>query len=461
MRPLPLRARLAVWYCAVLTASVVGFSLLAFFEMRSSIGKSVDGELQDRLNGFYALLQRESSFKSAAGIAAVLADHTGGNDLFRMADSGGAWIYRSPTADTLAAGLPPLGRVGEPGSIATARLAGKPLRILTTTLNLAGGSYRVQVGESIGPYETTTAHFGRVMVASIPLLLIVALIGGFWLSRRALVPVDRITRATQDITAQSLSERLEVPKTNDELQRLSETLNAMLQRLEQSFQRITQFTADASHELKTPLAVIRTMAEVPLRLPSSAADYREALTGIVSELDRTSKLVDDLLSVARGDSGPTAIVKAPIDLVAVLSCAAAQGELMAQRRQLSFHSSFGEAPIQLSGDRDALQRLVVILLDNATKYTPPAGKVTLTAFRQDDQACVQVTDTGIGIAEADLPRVFERFFRADKARSRATPGSGLGLAIARWIAVAHGGTIEVESSLGRGSVFSVRLPVIR
>src|SRR5262249_22520373 len=154
-----------------------------------------------------------SSFQSPQAIARALADHTGGNDLFRMTDSAGMWIYRSPAADTLEAVLPPLGQVTEPKSIATINAHGFPLRILTTTLPLAGSNYRVQVGESVGPYESTTAHFARVMLASIPLLLLVALAGGFWLSRYALLPVDRITRAAQHINAQNLGERLDVPET--------------------------------------------------------------------------------------------------------------------------------------------------------------------------------------------------------------------------------------------------------
>ncbi len=318
----------------------------------------------------------------------------------------------------------------------------------------------MQVGESIGPYETTTTRFASVMVTSMPLLLLIAVTGGFWLSRRALLPVDRIIREARQITARSLGQRLEVPQTRDEVQRLSETLNAMLGRLDHSFRRIEQFTADASHELKTPLAVMRTMAEVPLRIPSSEIDYREALTGIVAELGRTSKLVDDLLCVARGDSGTNAMTGIRTDLVAVVRSAAAQGESMARTRELSFQGELGDAPIWVDGDRDALRRLVLILLDNATKYTPSPGAVTVKAFRQDHLACVEVIDTGIGIDATDLPHVFERFYRADKARSRDSHGTGLGLAIARWIAIAHGGTIEAASVRGKGTVFSVRLPAI-
>ena len=461
MRPLPIRLRLAAWYCAVLTATFLAFSVLAFTDMRDSINGGLDDELRDRLAGFQKLLRKEAPYNSTRDIAVVLAEHTGGNDLFRVTDPAGAWVYRSPAVEGLEAQLPPIGTIAQPASIATITAHGLPLRILTTTLAVPGGTYRVQVGESIGPYESTTTRFAHVMVTSMPLLLIIAVTGGFWLSRRALLPVDRLTREARQITARSLGQRLEVTQTRDEIQRLAETLNAMLERLDHSFRRIEQFTADASHELKTPLAVMRTMAEVPLRIPSSETEYREALTGIVAELGRTSKLVDDLLYVARGDSGTSAMTAMRTDFASVVRSAAAQGKSMAQARRLSFHEEVGDAPIWVDGDPDALRRLVLIVLDNATKYTPSPGAVTLKAFRQDDLARVEVIDTGIGIDATDLPHVFDRFYRADKARSRDSYGTGLGLAIARWIVVAHGGTIEVASVRGRGSVFSIRLPLVR
>lgn len=460
MRPLPLRTRLAVWYCAVLATTVVAFSVFALVEMRNTIGGSVDAELRDRLGGFRKLLLKQPPGDSPRGLAAALAEHTGGNDLIRIADRNGAWVYRSPAVDSLEAQLPPVGNVAQPTTIVTIRAGGLPMRILTTTLALQGTAYRVQIGENTGPYESTTARFAQVMLAWIPGLLIVAVTGGFWLSRRALLPVDRITRAARQISVRNLSQRLEVPQTRDELQRLSETLNAMLDRIEEAFQRIERFTADASHELKTPLAVMRTMAELPLRHPGSDGEYREALSGIVRELERTSRLVDDLLCVARGDSGSNALKKARIDLIGVLRAAATQVESMASTQRLSFKREICDGSIWVDGDRDALQRLFVILLDNAVKYTPPPGDVTLKAATRDGLACVDVLDTGIGIDDADVPHIFERFYRADKARSRDAQGAGLGLAIARWIALAHGGTLAVESVRGRGSVFTVRLPAI-
>jgi len=460
MRQLPIRVRLAAWYFAVLGVTFAAFALLAYFEMGNSIRKGMDEELHDRLRGFQQLLLNEGPLEPSRDLARALAEHTGGNDLLQMTDQAGAWVYRSPSAASLSSFLPRMGRIQDPAAIVTVQPQGKPLRILTTTVALPGRAYRVQVGERIGPYESITTRFGQIMLISIPVLLGFALAGGLLLSGRALTSVDRITRAAQAITVRNLASRLEVPQTGDELQRLCETLNAMLARLEEAFKRITQFTADASHELRTPLTLMRTLAEVPLRFPTSENEYRAALAGIVRELGRTSALVEDLLYIARGDSGAAVLIYARLDLTEVIRSAAAQGELMAKERNQTLQVEIGSGAMWIDGNRDALQRLFLILLDNATKYTPDAGVVTLRSTSHARIACVEVADTGIGIDPIDITHLFERFYRADKARSRDRGGVGLGLAIGQWIATAHGGKIEVASTPGEGSIFSVRLPLV-
>ena len=460
MRQLPIRVRLAAWYFAVLGVTFAAFALLAYFEMGNSIRKGMDEELRDRLRGFQQLLLNEGPLEPSRDLARALAEHTGGNDLLQMTDQAGAWVYRSPSAVSLSAFLPRMGRIQDPTAIVTVQPQGKPLRILTTTVALPGRAYRVQVGERIGPYESITTRFGQIMLISIPILLGFAVAGGLLLSGRALTPVDRITRAARAITVRNLASRLEVPQTGDELQRLCETLNAMLARLEEAFQRITQFTADASHELRTPLTLMRTMAEVPLRFPTSESEYRAALAGIVRELGRTSALVEDLLYIARGDSGAAVLIYARLDLTEVIRSAAAQGELLAKERNQTLQVEIGSGAMWIDGNRDALRRLFLILLDNATKYTPDAGIVTLRSTSHARIACVEVADTGIGIDPIDITHLFERFYRADKARSRDRGGVGLGLAIGQWIATAHGGKIEVASTPGEGSIFSVRLPLV-
>jgi signal transduction histidine kinase len=271
--------------------------------------------------------------------------------------------------------------------------------------------------------------------------------------------VDQIAQTARTISAQNLSRRLVVPQTRDELQRLSETLNGMLERLESAFRRITQFTADASHELRTPVAVMRTRTELSLRKARSADEYRETIGQVHDDLEQTSDLIEQLMYLARTDCGAEILQFAPADVAEVLREACQQGSALAEAKQIEFRSQIPGQPIGIYGDASSLRRLFLILIDNAVKYTAANGRVDVSLREGEGFAVVEVRDTGIGIAESDLPNVFERFYRADKARSRESGGVGLGLSIGRWIAEAHAGMIEVESSLGVGSVFRVRLPL--
>jgi len=287
----------------------------------------------------------------------------------------------------------------------------------------------------------------------------VALAGGYYMSRRALAPVDAITNTARSISAQSLSSRLEVPPTGDELQRLSETLNDMLQRLEATFHRITQFTADASHELRTPIALVRTTAELALHEQRTPADREEAIREILEESERTSELLENLLILARADSGKEALQFSVIDLSALVRETAEQGQKLAAARHLEFQARIEDRAVEVLANPHAILRLILILLDNAVKYTPQPGSVSLSLTAANALATVQVRDTGIGIASEELPHIFERFYRTDKARSRETGGVGLGLAIAQWIAEKHQGRLTAHSELGRGALFQISLPL--
>jgi signal transduction histidine kinase len=255
--------------------------------------------------------------------------------------------------------------------------------------------------------------------------------------------------------------RLDVPESGDELQRLSETLNSMLGRLEASFNRITQFTADASHELRTPLALMRTTTEVSLRTSQTVADYREAQQEVLSELEKTSSLVEKLMLLARADAGVEALQRFPVNVADCLREACEDGQILAETKQLSFQQNIDTSRLIVEGDSHALHRLFLILIDNAVKYTSSGGSITVRLKRIDDSVVAEFRDTGIGITAEDLPNIFDRFYRADKARSREFGGVGLGLSIARWVAEAHKGSIEVQSTPDSGSVFCVRLPLLQ
>jgi heavy metal sensor kinase len=296
-----------------------------------------------------------------------------------------------------------------------------------------------------------------------PLLLILASAGGYWMSRRALAPVERIARTAADIEAKNLSKRLLLRGTGDELDQLSATLNAMFARLEDSFCRITQFTADASHELRTPVAIIRTTAEVIRRKPRSEKEYAEALDRILAESERTTELVEDLMLLARADANVEDLAMEPVGLAELAQAAYAEARVLAEAAGITLTNG-GLSQCTVSGDDRGLRRLLLILLDNAIKYSKPGGEVQLylgLCQRGDRRTAVlEVRDQGIGIASEDLPHIFERFYRASKDRSRKVDGVGLGLSIAESIARRHGGEIQVESSPGVGSTARVLLPAL-
>jgi signal transduction histidine kinase len=297
------------------------------------------------------------------------------------------------------------------------------------------------------------------LLASIPLLLLISSAGGYFLSRRALLPVDRIAASARSISITNLSDRLPVPRTGDELQRLSETCNAMLQRLEEAVNRIRQFTADASHDLRGPVSFVRTVAEVALRNPGIDADSRSSFSEIVTESANASVLLENLLTLARADADRAGVALAPLDLAEVVAetCEMAR-PLAAERSHTLSVALEGRQNLMILGDFASLRRLFWILLDNAFKYTPPSGRIDVRLSSSDHKATVTVRDNGIGIAGEDLPRIFDRFYRADPSRGQVE-GCGLGLSIAKWIAEIHRAEFSVASEERAGTVFGITFPL--
>ena len=462
MKPLSIRFKLTGWYFAASVATLAVFGTAAFIAMRKGIEKSVDDGLRNQERGIEELMSRVllREFAEREELEHELREHSEIRteaDFSQVFDQRGNWIYRTPLMVRYDVPLPSRGSP----SIYNFQTRGLPLRVLVSEVTLDGQAYGIQVATPMDGFYGALNEFKWLILALSPFLLILASAGGYWMSQRALTPVDEITRAAQNINAKNLSKRLNVRQSGDELQRLSETLNGMLERLEAAFSRITRFTADASHELRTPLALMRTLTEVSLRTSASVSEYREAQGQILEELEKTSGMVEKLMLLARADAGVETLRRSQVDLAESLREVCKQGRTLAQAKQMIFQEDIVEVPVMVEGDRDALHRLFLILIDNAVKYTPPKGVITVSLTNNDGFAFAEVRDTGIGIASEDLPHIFDRFYRTDKARSRELGGVGLGLSIARWETETHGGTIQIESALGKGSVFQVRLPLMK
>ena len=465
MRIRSIRARLTLWYTSLLTATFillggVGYGLLGY-----SLSKETDAALR--------------------GVAQALAEREGGgvggfvppdiDDLFRRFfgfSPMDRYFERLDPFGRLDPGQPPFG----PGKLPLRPQARKnaseglptfetmeglgpyPVRVLTWPVIKAGRVISlVQVGMSRENVYATQRRFLLALAAVLPIALLLAGGGGWMLARRALRPVDRMTETARRISAEHLTGRVVETGAGDELDRLGQTLNAMLGRLDAAFQEMRQFTADASHELQTPLTILKGEMEVALRSPRSPEEYQRILKSALEEIDRIARLVDGLLLLARADAGVLRMDRRPADLAQLVEEVYGQTRILAEARSVNLRLGPVD-PISVQGDYAHLRRLLLNLVDNAVKYTPPGGHVTISLQPSGGWASIRVGDTGMGIPPEDQARIFQRFYRSAEARSRGEGGAGLGLCIARSIAEAHGGRIEVESATGRGSTFTVLLP---
>jgi heavy metal sensor kinase len=314
----------------------------------------------------------------------------------------------------------------------------------------------VQVASSLEDVHAVMKDLRNLLLFLIPAVFVVACLGGYWLSWRALAPVDEITRVAKSISVQNLSQRLTVPQTGDEIQRMAEAWNGLLDRLEGSVKRIRQFTADASHELRTPVALIRTTAEFALRRERRTSDYQSALGEIQIEAERMTELTESLLTVARADANGLELPLAEIDLNETIWDVFRQIDRVAAVQGVAMQLELADEPATVKANAPAIRRLLLGLIDNALRHTPSGGSVTISTTRMQNGVVLAVQDTGEGIQAEALPHVFERFFRADPARGSGS-GAGLGLSIAQAIAQAHRSELTVQSEPGTGARFALVL----
>jgi heavy metal sensor kinase len=328
------------------------------------------------------------------------------------------------------------------------------------------GSYYIRLGQSLESLRTPRRRLLLVLGVAIPLALLLGSCGGLLLANQALRPVDRITRAAEQISTGDLTERVPTPAKMDEIGRLAITFNQMISRLQAAFERQRQFTSDASHELRTPLAVMRGDIEIALRRERTPEEYKRVLTSNLEEIVRLSRLVEDLLMLARADSGRLELRREPFDLNKLCQQMVEYISPLAQQKgqDLIYQGPAGapqDSQVKINGDMQRVKQLLLNLLDNAIKYTDFSGRVTLGLNIEDKNAVITVADTGRGIPPEDLPHIFERFFRKSKSTSdRTATGFGLGLSIVKWIVDSHGGKIEAMSEVGKGTTFIVKFPLL-
>lgn len=461
-----IRYALTLWYSVTLAVILVLFSAFLYVSLRNQLYKEVDRGLLSIAEAmanpvFEPFLQSPSS-----SIDQVLEDFIGsrmGGKYVQLVDGDGKPL--AATRNLLDRSLPVSrealvnARNGRPTFETYAEARPYPIRVLSYPLFVRHRLHIIaQVGTSLVGTSDILYKIELLFLISIPASLLVLSYGGWFLAGRALKPVDLITKSARKISAENLSHRLEVVNPNDEIGRLAETFNDTLARLENSFARTRRFSADVSHELRTPLTILRGEIEVGLRWMKEPDEFRELLQSNFEEVNRMSRIIESLLELSRAEEEPLGPDCPEVDLTELLAGLTKQATGLAAEKGLSITFE-GESPAVVRGDLLRLRQLFLNLLDNALKYTPGGGEIKVSIGSKEGFARVLVADSGQGIPAEDVPYIFDRFYRVDKARNRADGGSGLGLALVKSFVESHGGTVEVESEAGKGSVFCVCLPL--
>jgi heavy metal sensor kinase len=455
------RARLTLWYAGVLALSLVAFALLIYYAAAAIFHERQDESLrstaQTVASAYVEEFEEAHSLTQAGQI--VFAELTFPNRYVQVSDSAGHPIASSKNLSGTVVTIPRT-TLDEARRQGSSLVSIDGLRVAAVPLSLNQELGFATVAEPLSVIDEGLSRLRRDFFAGVPIVLLLASAGGYFLARKSLAPIASMNDQTKRISAESLSARLEVRNPRDELGRLAVTINDLLSRLENSFEEQQRFIADASHELRTPLAVLRGETEVALDKTRTVEEYQQSLLLIKEESERLSRIVEDLFILARQPlDAPAALIKERVSLnEAVRDCARA-AQVLAMRKGVKLNLQNNAASLALHGDEELIRRMILNLLDNAVKYTPEGGEISVGLFRQNGNAEIIVRDTGIGIPETDQRRVFDRFYRVDKARSRALGGAGLGLSIVSWIVEAHEGQIEIESAPDRGSTFRVQLPL--
>ena len=457
MSSLSIRVRLTLWYAAVVATTVAVLGCGIYLAASWGVRRVADQELSSGISGIEAFLQHKLSMRQMGNLTEELREHAAllpRNRMFRATGSEGNLIYQPDGMAVIPMLQPPDGEV----MTRELDLQGRSYRILSRYSHIGSYVFLLQVAVDQTEYNELLTGLAWLLFLITPLAGLLAAVSGYWMSGRVLRPIQAITGATNSIDASNLEKRLEIIGTGDELDLLSETINRMLNRIAASYERIKQFTADASHELRTPTAVLKSSAEFLLMGEVNPEVTRRTLTNIVSEADYMTRVIEDLLTLARSSIENGSRTYELFELGESIRALQPRISSLARTRQISTEMTYADELLLLKGNQNAAERVLMILVDNAIRYTPAGGVVHVQMRQDETSGGFEIRDNGIGISPEHQAKVFERFYRVDAVRTPGDGGSGLGLSIAKSMTEACGGVIKLQSHPGKGSCFSVTFP---
>ncbi len=462
-----LRFRLILWYVGLLTTVFLLFGVALYLVLRNyletNFAQTLSRRSQQIADSLMANIDKTGDAYVADQISARYAPEK--NDRFiRITRPNGTVLYASgKTTDFDPASIRPLDPKTIHKDFAEKIALNDGTRLMDTIKvfeKANGQQYLIESAGPMAPIETIMSRLVMSLVIGLPLLGIVGVFGALFLVGHALAPVVQIAQSAEQITLHNLNERLPLSQTGDELEQLSLALNRMIARLSDAFEQNRRFLADASHELRTPLAALRGELESVVAEASVLPELSDRVGSALEEVDRLAKIVDALFAISRLDAGEARQERTRFDLAPLAASTTEQMSLLAEDKGITVECNAKDS-VNVEGDRARIKQVVVNLLDNAIKYTPRGGSISLNVRAAEEKAILEVADTGIGIPASAQPHIFERFFRVDEARSRDAGGAGLGLAIVKSICTAHGGSVRVESVPSQGSRFKVELPLAK
>ncbi len=450
MKGMTLRARIALWSVAVVTGALTLFGAGAAWSLQRELLENLDRQIRDGAAAFAAELEEQRvDWNRRQKTESFSEEDLPRFPYVEVKDARQHLLYRSPALG--GAEIFPTSHPNRPYEV---RANGRRIRFALFHRN----GVTFALGKDLQSVDEALAGLLRAYLLTLPLVALVVGAGGWWVAHRAVAPVRTIAAQAEKISASDLDQRLPEPAAEDEISHLTRVLNQMFHRLERSFAQVTRFTSDASHELKTPLTLLRAEAESVLASPSAGEAEQELAADVIAQCSRLTQIVDGLLFLSRAEDRRLDLECTPVDLAALVRELTEDAEIMAAEAKLTLRSELAEDVIA-PGDAPLLRRSVMNLIDNAIKYNRPGGTVILSAARENGNAVVSVRNTGPGLAEESREQVFDRFYRGDLSHHREPPGHGLGLSIAREVARAHGGDVVLGESNAEWTEFSLRLPL--